>query len=623
MLSKLKQIHLEEWLLGAMLGIVCVLFPLKLGAALMIYKKPMLAVGTLILSLILWRKKRLFFPSDAFSWLFAAFVGWHFLSALWADHVAEVWKSSFYWLSLFVLYLNIRSLDLKHFSKWFWQRLLLTILLVNVLFPGYFFYQELFESEGHFQLTLRYSAELRAYFSYHKNDIISILLISIPLIALLHEQPRNKWVLAILIPYSLFLILIGSRLALLIFAVLAIYYAVLYRQEWHTKRLLIGLPMLLITLILLTLGLADDPERFWYIYNPLRSADAGGSDARLVIWESSQRLLAENPLGGIGSGNWHTAYMKFGGSQLDAVKDVPNAHSLPLETGAELGLLGLGLVLLLLCLPLVRLLRKAPGSLFGRHLSAVLISFLLIASVYGVAYNPNKALAPAQWLWLAAVALFYAKEMQSVHRFRFAIPLVLLGMLACSWSFFLLSKELQYQRYSIQLANNKPQAAFKSLKEMHHPGIFDFYEKKHLSHLKALRIWELNKKALSLKLLEEVAASCPYDYRNWFQLGEKYRQTGKFPLAVRAFEQSLQIYNDYVPAALGLAKSSLETQDEQAFDKAIAVYQVSIVPVIERLYREEIWESTHQEELDMWNILCRQQAQFELLQAVFNSSGSK
>jgi O-Antigen ligase len=142
------------------------------------------------------------------------------------------------------------------------------------------------------------------------------------------------------------------------------------------------------------------------------SPSPGATPARLAsidtnryrYWEVAGETFAENPLFGAGSGAFVVDWLKV----EDRVDPSGDAHSLYLETAAELGLVGLALLLLFLggtSAAVVRLYRHNPGAATG--LAAGLAAWAFHA---GLDWDWEMPAATLPALLLAAGAIAWAEE---------------------------------------------------------------------------------------------------------------------------------------------------------------------------------------------------------------------
>ena len=127
-------------------------------------------------------------------------------------------------------------------------------------------------------------------------------------------------------------------------------------DAWRAPRRLSAVVLGAGALLLLALLLAADPQARWDAFREPPAAPqavggslvadhllSGGGSGRSQFWSAAWHAFAQHPIGGIGAGGYEAWWTQHG--TLDAF--VRNAHSLPLETLAELGLLGGALLLAL------------------------------------------------------------------------------------------------------------------------------------------------------------------------------------------------------------------------------------------------------------------------------------
>jgi O-antigen ligase len=106
------------------------------------------------------------------------------------------------------------------------------------------------------------------------------------------------------------------------------------------------------------------------------AAAAAGSDERRAYWSATAVIAAEQPILGSGAGTWERGWLR----ERDELFAARDAHSLYLETLAELGPLGLALLLAALAPPLVAAVRARSVPLVPAVAGAY-VAFLLHAGV--------------------------------------------------------------------------------------------------------------------------------------------------------------------------------------------------------------------------------------------------
>lgn len=145
--------------------------------------------------------------------------------------------------------------------------------------------------------------------------------------------------------------------------------------------------------------------------SPVRGADparfASIDTNRYRYWEVAVRELAEHPVRGLGSGGFAVAWL----SERDRVDRAGDAHSLYLETSAELGLVGLGFLLVFMggvAAAAVRLYRLDAGAVTG--LAAGLAAWAFHA---GLDWDWEMPAVTLPVLLLAAGVVAWSEETES------------------------------------------------------------------------------------------------------------------------------------------------------------------------------------------------------------------
>ena len=114
-------------------------------------------------------------------------------------------------------------------------------------------------------------------------------------------------------------------------------------------------------------------------------AETGSLDRRLLsvsghgradYWRVALRMVERDPLLGDGAGGFERRWMQ----ERPAAHNARDAHNLYLESLAELGPIGLGLILLALVIPLLAMVR-ARSTALGAALAAAYVAFLVHAAV--------------------------------------------------------------------------------------------------------------------------------------------------------------------------------------------------------------------------------------------------
>jgi hypothetical protein len=184
------------------------------------------------------------------------------------------------------------------------------------------------------------------------------------------------------------------------------------RREWREPSLRVSRPAAVLTLSVLALLVAA------IAYTALEGRPQGVSPEQTVgaerlgsvdsnryrYWEVAVESWTDRPLIGLGSGGFRVAWLK----ERDRVDQAADAHSLYIETLAELGLVGLGLLLLFLggvVWGLVRLHRVDAGAAAGP--AAALAAWAIHA---GLDWDWEMPALTLMALLLGAAALAWSEE---------------------------------------------------------------------------------------------------------------------------------------------------------------------------------------------------------------------
>jgi putative inorganic carbon (hco3(-)) transporter len=106
-------------------------------------------------------------------------------------------------------------------------------------------------------------------------------------------------------------------------------------------------------------------------------------DTRLIRWQAAARMLAENPVLGVGPGGFRSEYTAASGL-AEIAEQTPVTHNMYIEVGAELGVLGLLVFLAIIATAFVASEFALRGHVERRTVVAVQASLIavLVASIF-------------------------------------------------------------------------------------------------------------------------------------------------------------------------------------------------------------------------------------------------
>ena len=150
-----------------------------------------------------------------------------------------------------------------------------------------------------------------------------------------------------------------------------------------------------------------------------------GNNGRLDQWRVAQRAFEAKPVAGEGAGTFAETWARERNIDLK----VEDAHSLYLELLAEVGIVGLALILIVFGVLIAGIARRARGD--TRHLHAALLAAFLVWALHaGIDWDWE---VPAVGLWLFALgglALARSTEERALTPGRFARVLLSVVVLA-------------------------------------------------------------------------------------------------------------------------------------------------------------------------------------------------
>lgn len=225
----------------------------------------------------------------------------------------------------------------------------------------------------------------------HKNLLAFILFLTIPfLIAASDLQKGWKFIAYSMLAIVIFIVwLLQAKAVLGAVLLVGLILTVLYlrnRDRSSTRRIT---KVLAISGLIIFIGICgytfSNREKFPRIF------DKKSSYERLGLWDNSMQMIDENPVLGVGAGNWQIHFPKYGVNHF-FVKDVRNGmttfqrpHNDYLWVASEMGIIGIIAYLAIFVMVIWYLIRLRKGEWKHTWLYKVLlitvIGYLLIASV--------------------------------------------------------------------------------------------------------------------------------------------------------------------------------------------------------------------------------------------------
>ena len=328
-------------------------------------------LNTLGISIFLFDKKyndvlniKSFFKFKPFLFLIL-FIGWGLLSYFYAINSTEVIIKFIRWiqlpLSLLILMIFIRGNRLDF--------LIITSMIVAfvLLIELYFSYSTYFDLIKFTRYNFSYANIIKGA-TGNKNINAASVLIKAPFVILLFFRFKTfiiKLFLAIIVGLSFFLVLILSAraaiisliiISLLLLVKFIIYYVSNKRDDQWLSMSLIMISILL-PILLFSVKYSSNSASIVNRVSTINTEDTS-TQQRIRYYQHSVTQLFNNPMLGVGSGNWKIKSIEYDKKNVRGYTIPYHTHNDFLEIGAELGLIGLLLYLMIFFKPLVTVLKR-------------------------------------------------------------------------------------------------------------------------------------------------------------------------------------------------------------------------------------------------------------------------
>ena len=282
-------------------------------------------------------------------------------------------------LTLFITYFNLKTLFKKLENR---KKVFLIILLSLLAIESLFIFNVFIENYS-LEFGMQRIRELSGLSSNQNIGAFS-LLIKIPfLLFLFYISKRNvhKLLLALLFTISVFdILIISSRAAIigLIFIFTLVLLIEIFKPKdpnFRFKLSTVFLP-LLIGLFVLQTSLYENSKETISI-NRISSFNDESVSNRIDYFGSAINLFLENPIFGIGIGNWKLVSVKNLGDKMKQYNIPFHTHNDLLQIASEIGFLGFICFLLIIITPILYLLKK----FYHRRVLYEITPFLLMAFI--------------------------------------------------------------------------------------------------------------------------------------------------------------------------------------------------------------------------------------------------
>jgi hypothetical protein len=299
-------------------------------------------------------------------------------------------------------------------------------------------------------------------------------------------------------------------------------------------------------LVLVGLVVAENPvKRFDQFKEPPERAvlpvgthfTSDNGSGRYQFWDAALDAFGHEPLHGIGAGQYGTWWNRHG-SIYYTVRD---AHSLLFETAAELGAVGLALIVLFLGIPIRSGWRARAGP---RGAEAVALLALLATGLLSAAIDWMWELPGAFGPVVVAAALLTGGAIDGIAQPPVAarrMPALGLATVAVAWVALLCSGDLLFTQVKLDQSHSAAAAGNLTAAADDAEGALALAPWSSEPRLQLGLVQELQGDLPAARQsLEEAASRAPHDWHVWFILSRIERRAGNEDAASSDLERALQ-----------------------------------------------------------------------------------
>lgn len=374
-----------------------------------------------------------------FSW--AAFIILSSTSYLWAIDGSLMWNQTMGWVILFgwviisrYIYLNYNYADHLHTY--------LSGLFIICLAVFLFYLSSGLSTDIQWVKRLGYNR------NYSSSYLIGLLPFILYLPQSIKVRRASMIIVALLIACSLLVVFYTSTRAVLL-AFMTVFLIKFLMDKQYKLFITVGGLFLIGTFVIIFSSSYTLPNIGGYgLLSDLQNSD---DISRKYLMKASLWLFQENPLLGIGSGNWHLEVYKYNLTEIPPFNS-PDflrhfSHNLYSTVLAESGIIGFGLLIM----PIAYLLRNS--FMMVGHLSNIekaflmtIIVYLITSFFYGTTNFRDAHFSGLQWLAFTGLGVLSSKlKPQASFRKPFGLFLVVCSTLSFIWySYAAVTNKLLY-----------------------------------------------------------------------------------------------------------------------------------------------------------------------------------
>ena len=284
---------------------------------------------------------------------------------------------------------------------------------------------------------------------------------------------------------------------------------------------------------------------------------------RLTFWRNTMKMVAKNPILGVGFDNWELAYPLYDLGEWSSARAEPvRPHNDILWVWSELGPLGLVAFLGLVGLPIYRAFKRQPSDDVSRNTTGVCLASLVALFVHGGFSFLREQPVPALLLWVSILGLSLPDRRQRKFEYgraaRLAAPT--LGCLAILVGVAHARFDIGYATAMTYYNQDRLRQALTEVRHALRNGVFDH----RATFVEARILQSLGQREAAVDAYRSALERHPNYANTHHNLGGVLASLGDLNGALAHYKRALEIRPNYHEARLNAANALVKAGQLQA-----------------------------------------------------------
>jgi len=323
------------------------------------------------------------------------------------------------WILSFLLFFHLSRQNYESVKRHVILSLKISFALSTFLLAIYICYEAVQRGEVP---VINKSEIVHTYFRT-ENFVSSYLVLLMPLafIKTKYRYLDKACILALLI--SIYLVISGVSQSNIILTLLAAILLVFkYWKSIKSKIIIVPISLLILAVLFIFFQTRSSNLK---VVNEMK-----GLTERYELWNSTFNVIGENPIVGVGLGNWMIDVEKF----LEFRSQIVHPHNLYLELASEISPLAMLIFLWLFFIPIGKQLLKIKSNSTDNSIYIIsLLTYIINSFLYGTINHQYMAFSQINFIAFAILFLIIVKDSYSkyinIHRAFVVIMSILVGVI--------------------------------------------------------------------------------------------------------------------------------------------------------------------------------------------------